>query len=57
MTLVQAGLPGPGVEDGAGVGGVAVGEHRAPQDGFQRVEILAALASVGHIVHPPEDIA
>ena len=25
MTLVQARLPGPGVEDGAGVGGVAVG--------------------------------
>ena len=47
ITLVQAGLPGPGqlaaapgpgVEDGAGVGGVAVGEHRTPVHRPQHLE-------------------
>ena len=61
ITLVQTGLPGPGqlaavpgpgVEDGAGAGGVAVGEHGAPQHRPQELEVLLALVGVGHLALP-----
>ena len=50
-----AAVPGPGVEDGAGVGGVAVGEHRAPVHRPQQLEVVLALVGVGHFVTLPED--
>ena len=45
-------MPGPSVEDGAGVGGVAVGEHGAPQHRPQELEVLLALVGVGHLALP-----
>ena len=48
-------MPGPGVEDGAGAGGVAVGEHRAPVHRPQQLEVVLALVGVGHFVTLPED--
>ena len=48
-------MPGPGVEDGAGAGGVAVGEHRAPVHRPQQLQVVLALVGVGHFVTLPED--
>ena len=63
ITLLEAGLPGPGhlaalpgpgVEDAAGAGGVAVGEHRAPVHRPQHLEVLVG---VGHLVALPQNTA
>ena len=48
-------MPGPGVEDGAGVGGVAVGEHLAPQLRTQHLQELLALVGVDYFDTLPED--
>ena len=50
-------MPGPGVEDGAGVGGVAVGEHGAPVHRPQQLEVLLALVRVPHSLTLPQNTA
>ena len=50
-------MPGPGVEDGAGAGGVAVGEHGAPVHRPQHLEELLALVSIPHSLVLPQDVA
>ena len=50
-------MPGPGVEDVAGVGGVAVGEHRAPVHRPQQLEVLLALVRVPDSVALPQNTA
>ena len=50
-------MPGPSVEDGAGAGGVAVGEHGAPVHRPQQLEVVLALVGVGHFITLPEHAA
>ena len=66
ITLVQAGLPGPGqlaavpgpgVEDAADLVPAAEGEHLAPQHRPQHLEVLLAVAGVYHNVTLPQNIA